>query len=258
MLRRQIIKCRPTIWRNRETGGSRMISIKEIRDFKTDQVKRHNARLRLQKEAQMYFDDAFEMPFVKKKHQLRTGFVAEMANGLTQRVISSTPKIYVTPRSNSNEVEKAADRVASLFNRWSKKLASQSVNPFKQAFKLTAFTRGEAWLYIPHKTEGDEDTIPVHFIPYDPMVVFADPSEFIDGQPKRVLVTYKRRVGDLRSNYPFFKYNGEDSELVDFLLYADDETMYAEAGGESNPQALFKDVDGNLVNEGRKANIYGE
>ncbi len=243
------------------------MNIEEIREYKKYQVgTRHSERVRNQKTDQGFFEDKYIIPFVKAKYQLRTGFVAEMANGITQQSIASQPKVFTKPRQETKEIEDASDRVASLLNKWGKGLSKQSTNPFKQTFKATAFTRGEAWVYTPHKTElalwkGDTswqekhpDIIPVHFILYDPMVVFADPSEFVDGKPTRVLVYYKRKVADVKASYPKFNTSAGDSELVEFLFYVDKDTMYAEA----DEKPLFLDKNGKLTNgDGRRKNIYG-
>jgi hypothetical protein len=243
------------------------MEIKEIRDFKNYMVNtRHSERVNRQKTTQEFFEDTYVVPYVKSEYQMRTFSVSEMANGITQQAISSQPKVFTKPRKATKDVEDGADRIAEVTNKWTRILARQSNNPFKQTFKNLAFTRGESWIYTPHKTElalssgswQEEmpDTIPVHFIFYDPMVVFADPSEFVDGKPTRIVVFYRRFVSDIKSNYPQFVGKGikKDGDLVDFLFYVDKDTMYAEADEES----LFRDINGKLANEdGRRSNIYG-
>lgn len=252
------------------------MEIKEIKEFKEYMVHtRHGERVRQQEIDQEYFEDTFPIPHIhktddrKKEYEIRTGFISEMSNGFTQQLIASTPKVFTEPRVSQGTVtkerEESSDRIASVCNKWCYKLGQQSHNPFKQTFKYMAFTRGEAWIYIPHNPElaqwkGKEkwqalypEMVPVHFMIYDPLVVFSDPSEDIDGKPTRVLVYYKRLVSDILTSYPKWG-KGKDykpDQEVEFYLYVDKEITYAEADDES----LFRDKQGVLSNDdGRRKN----
>jgi len=255
------------------------MELKEINDFKEYMINnRHGKRLKVQKTDQEFFEDTFKIPHItktdpeKSDYEIRTGFVAEMANGFTEQLIASKPKVYTESKFSRGKKIKAnedsADRIAALCNRWSYLMGKQSHNPFKQTFKYNAFTRGEAWIYIPHRPElaqweGDvswqekyPDIIPVHFVMYDPLVVFNEPTEDVDGQPTRVLVYYSRLATDIKTAYPHWsKYDeNKPDEMIDFMLYVDEKTIYAEA----DKEALFRDKKGNLANEdGRRGNPYG-
>lgn len=256
-----------------------MAEIKEIREFKNYITKtRHAERIKEQNIDQTFFDDTFTIPHAsktdpkKEEYEVRSGFVADMSSGFTEQLISSVPKVFTKPKllrgKISKEREEAADRIAALCNKWSYQLSKQSHNPFKQTFKYLSFLRGEAWIYIPHRPdlaqwEGKSswqemypDIIPVHFILVDPLVVFHEPTEDVDGQPTRVLCSYKRLATDIHTLYPHWsKYDSSrpDAE-IDFMLYVDKDTIYAEA----DEEALFTDKTGKLVNEdGRRSNLYG-
>jgi len=248
--------------------------IKEFKDYITKD--RHTSRIAKQREDQSFFEDDFAIPHLgktdpkKANYEVRTGFVAEMANGFTEQLIAPIPKVYVEPKviqgRMSKEREDAADRIASLGNKWCYTLGKQTHNPFKQTFKYLAFTRGEAWIYIPHRPDLAEwegrwqeehpDLIPVYFVIYDPLVVFHEPTEDMEGQPTRVVVHYKKIGADIKGSYPHWtKYNSDrPGEEFDFWMYVDKNTIYAEAGDEP----LFRDIQGNLVEgDGRRINLYG-
>jgi len=250
-----------------------MVDIEEIQDFKTYLVDtRHSERVNQQTIDQKFFEDKFDIPHIKKKeYEIRSGFVAEMSNAFTQQLISSIPKVYVDPKmvkgAITKEKQEGSDRLAKLWNQWCYQLGKQSHNPFKQTFKYLAFNRGESWIYIPHKPElaqwkgetdwQDEypDMIPTHFLIYDPLVMFSDPSEDIKGKPSRVVVSYKRLAADIYANYPMWsKYKDvKPDQSVDFLLYVDKDQIYAEAEKES----LFREKNGNYSNgDGRRNNLY--
>lgn len=241
------------------------MNLEEIKEWKEYLVvERNGQRIKEQKLDLEFFEDTFHIPYVKMKetenkndYEIRTGFVAEMANGFTQQLIAAVPKVLTNPKMKgavvTKSMEEAADRVASTANKWCYQLGRQTHNPFKQTFKSLAFTSGESWIYIPHnpylaKYEGqwqDEypEAIPVHFILYPSMVVFHDPSEDVGGKPTRVLVYYRRTAADLRANY---KWKGGDragKDPVSFMFYADLKELKAWA---DDDEELFS-----------RRNIYG-
>lgn len=255
------------------------MEIKEIREFRDYIINtRHSGRIKQQGIDQTFFDDTFAIPHINKtdpkksQYEIRTGFVAEMANGFTEQLITPTPKVFTKPKlvngKQSKEREESADRIASVGNKWSYILGKQSHNPFKQTFKYLAFTRGEAWIYIAFRSdlaqwEGDTswqeeypDVIPVEFLRYDPMIVFHEPTEDIDGQPSRVVVSYKRTSIDIHTAFPLWsKYNSQfPQEQFPFFLYVDKDTVYAEAGDEP----ILLDKNNKLSNsDGRRGNPLG-
>jgi hypothetical protein len=238
----------------------------EIIEFKDWVIGRNSAKIKEQELDQSFFDDTYELPipvFVDKKYILRTGFVAGMANSITQQVISYQPKVYTDSR-NKGSLD-GANRIASLCNKWCKTLSKQSVNPFRDTFKTLTFTRGESWIYIPHDDElmrldGWQelypDRLPVYFMMIDPSVVYHEPSEDIDGKPRRVVLSYKRSVGDLKANYPNWKppVGTKTSDQLDFWMYVSKDVRYAEV----DEKPLYMNNTGKLMNgDGMMSNPYG-
>jgi hypothetical protein len=225
-----------------------LLNVQEIRDFHQYQTKtRHNLKLGEQQIDQTFWDDTYLLPLVKKPdYILRTGFVAEMINGITQLLIGDNPKLYVTSRKDTDASKKASSRIASEGNRFLKILLRDKFSPYRESFKKFNI-RGEAWIYTPHnelcaKWNGNDswydkypDLLPVQFISYDPMVVFADPNEEVDGTPVRVVLSYERTAGELKSKYPNWNRKphqdtqSTDNDKVKFMFYIDKEQMYAEA-----------------------------
>ncbi len=185
----------------------------KIIDFKNYMVnERHDQRIKEQMLDQEYLENRYPLKLIKKvDYQMRSNFATRMINGVTQQVISKLPKIYFTPKSDSETEMKVVKNLSILTNSWVKKLLEYPASPFEQNFKRIC-GRGELWIYTPHNSflanyDGDwrkdyPNLMPVEWIFYDPMVVFADPSEEINGQPKRVVVWYKRTVGDIKAHYP--------------------------------------------------------
>jgi hypothetical protein len=213
---------------------------KEIQEYAEYLSMRHAGRINEQREDLTFFQDDFVMPLVfDKKYSVRTGYVAEMLNGITQQSISPKPRVFTDAKSKTKE--DGADRIASTCNKWAKILSGYSTNPFEETFK-NCFLNGETWIYLPHneqlaKYEGDwqedmPDAIPIHFITYDPTVVLSEPNEEIDGVPKRVVVKYERMIGDIQTHYPDWTptFSGKkDTDKVSFTFYIDENTQYAEA-----------------------------
>ena len=218
------------------------MEIDEIKKYKTYlQDDRNSQRIANQKRWQDFYDNKFELPLVKNiKYQIRPFSVAEMINGITLQMIGDNPRVYTKPRKDTDTAKAGADRIASEGNRWCKRQAGYSNNPFRETFKKL-MARGEAWLYIVHdpvlaQWEGDwreifPDAIPVMFIPYDPMIVFNDPSEDFNGKPTKVVVAYQTTVSELEVRYPKWgnPKGRQGKEKADFFLYSDRKMSYAEA-----------------------------
>lgn len=246
-----------------------MVTIDEIRDFKTDMIsKRHNQRVKEQNTDLGFFNDDYPLPLVKDKdYALRTGYVSGMVNGVTGQIISDNPRVFTKSRKETSTLQEASNRIASEMNRWAKYLQGYSINPYSESFKNKNIY-GENWIYVVHNRQlalWDEkvswqealpDAVPIHFILYDPTVVFSDPSEDIGGKPKRVVVSYKRTIGDILASYPKWtkRENRPFHEEVEFLFYVDKEAMYAEA----DMEPLFRDIKGEYASGiGVRQNPYG-
>ncbi len=237
---------------------------KEIQEFATYMTQRHQERISEQTTDLSFFRDDYVLPLLtpditnkinpNEKYIIRTGYVAEMENGITQQTISPKPRVFTEARSKGKQ--DGADRIATVGNKWAKILSGYSSNPFEETFKDT-FQNGEAWIYVVHNEElakysGDwredkPDSIPVHFIVYDPTVVFSEPNEEIDGIPKRVIVQYERMIGDIKAHYPDWTPKDgmkKDDAKVKFILYFEDKQSYAEADGKElfNRPNIYKIV----------------
>ena len=244
-----------------------MAEIKEIEEWSKYIDDKHTDRIKEQKEDQNFYLDKYTIPIVEdERYLIRTGYVAGMANGVTQQAIAFAPKVYTLPKKDTAQMQKSADKIASKGNEWVKQLSRQSINPFRETFKKLGFNGGEAWIYVAHNEDlvmynGNwrdvfPNRVPIHFILYDPMIVFHDPAEEIDGIPKRVKVQYMRNVGDIRASYPFWKgkTNYAPHKQVMFKYFMDKDTRYAVADDEP----LFRNLKGELANgDGRLSNPYG-
>jgi len=241
------------------------VEIKEINEWVKHIESLHTGRIKEQKTDLDFYLDKYNIPIIEdEKYLIRTGYVAGMANGVTQQAIAYVPKVYVEGKNKTSQ--KGADKISSMGNKWLKQLSRQSVQPFRETFKKITFTDGEAWIYIAHNEElamyeGDwrdvfPNHLPVHFIRYDPKIIFHDPAEEIDGKPRRILVKYMRKAGDIKASYPLWQgkkeYEAKDEVLFEY--YIDKDTRYAVA--DSKP--LFRNDEGGLANgDGRLSNIYG-
>jgi hypothetical protein len=246
------------------------MEISEIREFRDYMVNtRHSQRVNEQREDQTFVEDTFDVPLIKNpKYLIRLGFVPSMINTVTQQLFGDNPRVFMSPKLNksgdeSSRFKEGTDRAAAEANRWIKSASRQSVNKPKETGKKL-MVRGEAWVYVVHKPEllkmkglWQEEVpfeIPVKFVLYDPMVVFSDPNEEIDGEPERVLVYYKRKVSDIKASYPYWNDNGrKPTEYIDFTFFFDKKISYAEAGDEP----LFMESPKKIANgDGRRDNPY--
>lgn len=223
-----------------------MKRVDEIKKFKTYVVdERNSQRVTEQRLDQEFFEDKYPMPMiVNVKYQIRTGYVAGMINGVANQMIGKNPRCFTKSRSDADLIKKASDRIAIEGNRQLKVWLRTLQNPYRKTFK-TNILRGEEWIYMVHDENLDQwkesehdgltwqkynpDFLPVIPIFYDPMVMFHDPSEDVNGQPSRVVVFFQRNTNDLIQRYP--KWRGKENLKVDFFLYFDDEYSYAEAEG---------------------------
>jgi len=98
------------------------------------------------------------------------------------------------------------------------------------------------------------DEMPVYFIRFDPMVVFHDPSEDIDGKPNRVIVKFKRKAGEVKRLYSDWTPKDSNAKEVEFWMYFDKETSY----GVADDKELFtRDNPYGLVPFVHKYSSYG-
>ncbi len=251
------------------------MNLQEIKDFKEYVVNTRNSKkVASQKMDQDFFLDDYPMPLIKdSKYQIRTGFVAGTTNTITNQMIGNNPRAFTQPRNDSQDASKdSARRVASEANRWLKEWNRQYRNPYRASFKHLDI-RGEKFIYLTHNpefaqweksehkgmgwTDVHPDAIPVTPVFYDPMVVFVDPSENIDGRPSRVVICYQRSVSELRASSQHWGYqgSGDNTGLCNFFLYVDKDTIYSE--GEDYP--LFFNKNGKLAHgNGMRVNLYEE
>lgn len=236
----------------------------DIKNFITQMKDRHSSRLQEQRTDQTFLKNNYALVLIKKQeYQMRTNFAARMINAITQQLISNKPKAYISPRADSDAAKTSSKKISILLNKWIVNLLHQPSNPFEQTFKNFNY-RGDSWLYTPHNAllanygEGWRkdfpEILPAHFIMYDPMVVFSEPNEEVDGEPARVLVEFERDVSDVQQFYPEWSNPGNGSKKAIFTLYFDKKRSYAEAAGEP----LFRDKKKKLIQgTGERENLYG-
>lgn len=227
-----------------------MKKIENIKKFKTYVVdERNSRRLTEQRLDQEFFEDKYPMPMiVDAKYQIRTGYVAGMINSVANQMIGDNPRCFTKARSEADLIKKASDRIAIEGNRQLRVWLRTLQNPFRKTFKINS-VRGEEWIYMVHDEKLDRwekeehdgltwqkynpDLIPVIPIFYDPMVVFHDPSEDVNGQPSRVVVSFEINTNDILRRYPKMGGKIKENAKSPFFLYFDDEYSYAEADGNS-------------------------
>ena len=232
---------------------------KYIETFQEEMKQRHGERLSQQRTDQEFMENNYPLTLIKKKdYQMRTNFATRMVNAVTQQLISNLPKVYVQPNADTEVSRKASRDISVVLNRWIKSLLGQSINPFEQSFKNFNY-RGEAWLYTPHNQDmimnGYSDETPVKFIMFDPMVVFTEPNEELDGYPTRVLIEYEQNVSYIKKAYPLWSNpsNREGKKRTKYLFYFDEERSFASADNEP----LFRDRNRVLLNgSGERENPY--
>lgn len=242
-----------------------MATPKYVEDFQKEMRLRHPERLSQQRLDQEFLENSYPLVLIKKKdYQMRTNFAARMINAITQQLISNLPKIYAEPNADTDVAKVASGNISKVLNRWVYSLLRQSSNPFEQVFKNFNY-RGDAWLYIPHNSDMMKyddweelypNAMPVHFLTYDPMVVFSEPNEEIDGEPERVLIQYEQNVSYVMKAYPLWSNpeNTDPNKRAKFVFYFDRERSYAEADNEP----LFRDRAKKLLNgTGERSNPYG-
>lgn len=252
------------------------MNVNEIIEYKDWVVKRNNQRVFQQEEDQRFYVDDYTMPLIKDiKYQIKTGYVADMCNTVMNQLIGDNPRCYTESKNDKPNTVKSSDRVSAIGNKWLKYWLRSYSNPYRETFK-DLFTRGEAWLYLPHNEllakwdksnglwqEEMPNTCPVVPVFYDPIVVFTDPSTETNGQPSKVVVCYKRTVGDIKAHYPEWKptsrHSVKESDLNEFFLYFDDKGIFAYYGSKKDGLPLFVDKKGEPVHgTGIRENICRE
>ena len=241
------------------------MDLNEIKGWITYQKDiRHAKRIVELKKDIDFFNDNYERPYVRdEKYIVKTGFVASMINNITQQLVTNRPRVFTVPKNDKREA--AAKRVSSVCNRQMGAFSTYPDNPFDITFKRNFM--GESWVYIPFMSDiaKNKDTewrdtkdviIPCHFIFPDPMVVYSDPSEEVDGIPSRVCISFETNVADIFASYPGWKGKGgyKDKDKVTYLFYMSNTESYAEADG----YPLFMDIEGKILNgDGVRKNILG-
>ena len=236
---------------------------KYVEEFQSEMKARHGNRLSQQRTDQEFLENTYPLFLIKKKdYQMRTNFAARMINAITQQLISNLPKVYVEPNADTDVAKKATRGIGIVLNKWVSTLLRQPSNLFEQTFKNYNY-RGDAWLYIPHNQDmlvnPYPETMPIHFISYDPMVVFSEPNEEIDGEPQRVLVEYEQNVSYVQKAYPLWSNPKQRSSTsktnnkAKFIFYFDKKKSFAAADDEP----LFRDREKQLLDgTGERGNPY--
>lgn len=229
-----------------------MLTPKEIKDWKEYMTTtRCGQKIINQREDLEFFNDDYKLPLCKSTqvdYQIRPFSVARMINGIIQQLFGDKPRVYATPKKDTDQSRNGTGKVASKGNEWMNNVIKHSTNPVKETGK-NLMTLGEACIYAVHNdtlakwVDGDWKDVmpyamPVRFIPYDPTIVYIDPAEEIDGKPKRALVFYKRTASSIRATYKW-KSDAKDDELIDFLFYMDKDQFYSEAGAGDKSRPLF-------------------
>ena len=209
-----------------------------------------------QKEDQLYIDDTFPVPEIRKPHRIyRSGIGRDMVDAPAEQIVTSNPQVFIDVVKGKQD---AKLRLASLFNNWIALLRKQNPNPLKESVK-NPLSRGENFIRISHNEswvtgKKVRSGLPILFSVPDPMVIYASPEEDDNGSPEKVLVFYERQPSELIVKYRDWtnpKGAGgslpTSPKLSEWFEYWDKDVRYFEADGEP----VLKGTDG--VNE----NIYG-
>jgi len=254
------------------------ITVEEILDYKRWVVdERNSKRIEEQTTDQGFYTDDYDMPLIKDvKYRIKTGYVADMANSITNQVIGDKPRCYITPKGDGDNAKKSADKAASVCNKWLQYWLRAYSNPYRYTFKDGMFVGGEGYIgmvhnemlakWLPSKHDGMSwqdvmpNALPIVPVFYPLLAMFTDPSTETNGQPSKLVISYKRTAGDVKYHYPNWKADYKNpTEEVDFFVYIDEKNVFAYAGTDIDGMALFTDKKGSLLNgTGVKKNLYGE
>jgi|26BtaG_2_1085354.scaffolds.fasta_scaffold03403_2 hypothetical protein len=251
------------------------LTIEQMTNIKTELVDTvHSNRIVQQGLDDEFFWDTFKLPAVKnQRHIIRLGAAADLVNGVTGQIITSNPQVFYDPVKDTSAAQEKASRISRELNRQARNLLKQDPQSYHE-FVKDELVMGEGWLHVTpnqmlvdwdKKEMGGEwqeimpEAMPTKYYIVNPMVIFLDPSEVEDGIISRLVVAYDRTVGDLMRSFPEWTKKGrrKDTDKVSFWMYIDEEVRYAEAGGKSEVEALFRDGRGELANgEGIQENIF--
>ena len=205
------------------------ISVAEIKKLKEYLVKtRHSRRVNQQTKYLNFYNDNFEVPVIQdKKYIVRTGKAPRMIDGVVEHIVTSSPQIF---REAGNKEKDT--RVSTLLNIWANVLNRQDPVIYKE-LPRNKLLFGESVIYHPHNPNYDKNdkySLPVLFLPLNPMTVFIDDHDISsDGVPTRVIISYERDAENMRQTYPLWDKKGDGN--VDFFAYWDEDVRYFEGAG---------------------------
>ena len=177
-----------------------------------------------------YYRDTFEIPWVKPPMlPSRTGAGAELIDIPVAQMTATVLKAFRQPAKDTDGARKSAVKVSQLINKWIAQIMKQNPNPKLESFK-NQLLRGEMWMQVIHNADflKNRKGLPVHFLPREPMVVFASPNEDENGVPEDFFILFERMPYVISSMYPDWTQQS-DKKTVTWMEYWSKDYRYFEA-----------------------------
>ncbi len=197
----------------------------------------HNlyTKVRAQQEIDLtYINDTFVVDEIADPHTLyRSGIGDRIVNAPAEHIVTENPQVFFIPKKPTKANIRSAEKMSEVVNEfWIPLIKRQNPNIFKEFIK-NLLGRGESFFKVlPNPRYEYGDPLPVNFTVPDSMVIYASPSESIEGVPDRVVVYYDiSQYRDLIPRYPMLEnVQWDANEQITWIEYYDHKIRYAEAG----------------------------
>jgi hypothetical protein len=232
------------------------MKVDEIRELLQYYEKDYYNQLREeQKVDQTYYDDKFEVPWIKPPLVVsRTGAGAKIIDEPVEQISAAGMMAFRKELKDTQIAKDSAVKVSSLVNKWIMRMMKQNPNP-KHEWLKNMFLRGEAWILPMHNMKWvdpvfDKTELPVKFQIPDPLIIYASPNEDENGIPEHFFMCYERQPSVVHTMYPNWTDPKKEERInskktVTWIAYFDAKNRYWEADGEP------------VLGGGIQPNIYG-
>jgi len=205
------------------------MEVNEIREFATTIKEYHQNRLAEQQTDQTYYDDKFLVSIKEPYHVIRTGTGARIVDSIVEHLELVSPQVFREAKKSTEAAKKSAIKISRFLNYLVKQWQPEIGEIYRNGVH-----RGE---FIGHVQYNDEyageldNDAPILFTSPDPLIVFCHPYDAI--VPSRVVKSFKMSKLAASTIKPSL------DEEAEYLGYFDNESRYAELGGE----VVTKDIE---------------
>ncbi len=209
----------------------------EIKDLLSYyQVNYYSGLKNQQKIDQSYYDDKFEVPWIKSPLVVsRTGNGAKIIDEPVEQIAAASMMAFRKELKDTQIAKDSAVKIADLVNKWILRMMKQNPNP-KHEWLKNMFLRGESWILPMHNqrwvtTPFDKTELPVKFQIPDPLIIFASPNEDENGIPEHFFIVYERNPYVVKAMYPNWDNPKRKTrkDTVTWVAYFDADQRYWEA-----------------------------